>query len=79
MKNIDDLINVKKDIIKSKNSLHKSMHNSSLSLNSSNTKEDLVAFIHLMKGMLQIDPDKRWSSKQCLKHPFLGIKSFNVR
>ena len=71
MKNIDDLINVKKDIIKSKNSLHKSMHNSSLSLNSSNTKEDLVAFIHLMKGMLQIDPDKRWSSKQCLKHPFL--------
>ena len=71
MKNIDDLINVKKDIIKSKNSLHKSLHNSSLSLNSSNTKEDLVAFIHLMKGMLQIDPNKRWSSKQCLKHPFL--------
>ena len=71
MKNIDDLINVKKDVIKSKNSLHKSMHNSSLSLNSSNTKEDLVAFIHLMKGMLQIDPKKRWSCKQCLKHPFL--------
>ena len=71
MKNIDDLINVKKDVIKSKNSLYKSMHNSSLSLNSSNTKEDLVAFIHLMKGMLQIDPKKRWSSKQCLKHPFL--------
>ena len=71
MKNIDDLINVKRDIIKSKNSLHKSMHNSSLSLNSSNTKEDLVAFIHLMKGMLQIDPKKRWNCKQCLKHPFL--------
>ena len=71
MKNIDDLINVKKDIIKSKNSLHKSMHNSSLSLNSSNTKEDLVALIHLMKVMLQIDPKKRWSCKQCLKHPFL--------
>ena len=71
MKNIDDLINVKKDVIKSKNSLHKSMHNSSLSLNSSNTKEDLVAFIHLIKGMLQIDPKKRWSCKQCLKHPFL--------
>ena len=71
LKNIDDLINVKRDIIKSKNSLHKSMHNSSLSLNSTNTKEDLVAFIHLMKGMLQIDPRKRWSCKQCLKHPFL--------
>jgi len=71
MKNIDDLINIKKDTIKSKNSLHKSMHNSSLSLNSSNTKEDLVAFIHLMKGMLQIDPNKRWNCKQCLKHPFL--------
>ena len=70
MKSIDDLINIKKDVIKCKNSLHKSMH-SSLSLNSSNTKEDLVAFIHLMKGMLQIDPKKRWSSKQCLKHPFL--------
>ncbi len=71
MKNLDDIINIKKGTIKSKNSLHKSMHNSSLSLNSSNTKEDLVAFIHLMKCMLQIDPNKRWSCKQCLKHPFL--------
>ena len=70
MKNLDDLINIKKDI-KNKSLLHKSMHNSSLSLNSSNTKEDLVALIHLMKCMLQIDPDKRWSCKQCLKHPFL--------
>ena len=71
LKSIDELINVKRDIIKSKNSLHKNMHNSSLSVNSSNTKDDLVAFIHLMKGMLQIDPKKRWSCKQCLKHPFL--------
>ena len=71
MKSIDDLINFKKDAIKSKNSLHKSMHDSSFSANSSNTKMDLVALIHLMKGMLQIDPRKRWSCKQCLKHPFL--------
>jgi dual specificity protein kinase YAK1 len=71
MKSIDDLINFKKDTIKSKNSLHKSMHDSSFSANSSNTKMDLVALIHLMKGMLQIDPRKRWSCKQCLKHPFL--------
>ena len=71
MKSIDDLINVKKDTIKSKNSLYKSMHNSSLSINSSINKEDLVAFIHLIKGMLQVDPNKRWSCSQCLKHPFL--------
>ena len=71
MKSIDDLINIKKDVIKSKNSLHKSMHDSSFSVNSANSKTDLVALIHLMKGMLQIDPKKRWSCKQCLKHPFL--------
>lgn len=70
MKSIDDLINAK-DTIKSKNSLHRSMHNSSFSQSSSITREDLAAFIHLMKGMLQIDPNKRFSCKQCLKHPFI--------
>ena len=69
--NLDDLINVKRDIIKSKNSRLKSLNNSSLSINSSNIKDDLAAFIHLLKGMLQIDPNKRWSCKQCLKHPFI--------
>ena len=48
MKSIDDLINIKKDVIKSKNSLHKSMHDSSFSVNSANSKTDLVALIHLM-------------------------------
>ena len=71
MRSIDDLINAK-DTIKSKNSLHKSLYNnSSFSQNSSITREDSAAFIHLMKGMLQIDPKKRFSCKQCLKHPFL--------
>lgn len=70
MKSIDDLINAK-DTIKSKNSLHKSLCGSSFSQNSSITREDAAAFIHLMKGMLQIDPNKRLSCKQCLKHPFL--------
>ena len=70
MRSIDDLINAK-DTIKSKNSLHKSLYNSSFSQNSSITREDSAAFIHLMKGMLQIDPNKRLSCKQCLKHPFL--------
>ena len=71
MRSIDDLINAK-DTIKSKNSLHKSLYNnSSFSQNSSITREDSAAFIHLMKGMLQIDPKRRFSCKQCLKHPFL--------
>ena len=72
---LDDLINVKRETIKMNNSLHNSMHSnlhsSTLSLNSSNSSEDLVAFIHLLKGMFQIDPKKRWNAKQCLRHPFL--------
>ena len=71
LQNLDDLINVKRDTIKSKNSRLKSLNNSSLSINSSNIKDDLPAFIHLLKGMLQIDPNKRWNCKQCLKHPFI--------
>ncbi len=71
MRNIDELINIKKDTIKSKNSRIKSLNNSSVSINSANVKDELVAFIHLLKGMLQIDPSKRWSCKQCLKHPFI--------
>ena len=71
MRNIDELINIKKDTIKSKNSRIKSLNNSSMSVNSINIKDELVAFIHLLKGMLQIDPSKRWSCKQCLKHPFI--------
>ena len=71
LQNLDDLINVKRDTIKSKNSRLKSLNNSSLSINSSNIKDDLPAFIHLLKGMLQIDPNKRWSCRQCLKHPFV--------
>ena len=70
LKSIDDLINTKESI-KSKNSLHKSLQYSSFSQNSSITREDTAAFIYLLKGMLQIDPNKRLSCSQCLKHPFL--------
>ena len=71
MKSIDDLINVKKDTIKMKNSRMKSTGNSFMSVNSSNVKDDIVSFIHLLKCMLQIDPNKRWSCKKCLTHPFI--------
>jgi serine/threonine protein kinase len=71
LRNLDELMDVKKDTIKSKNSRLKSLNNSSLSINSSNIRDDLAAFIHLVKGMLQIDPNKRWSCMQCLKHPFI--------
>jgi len=75
--NLDELIDVKRDTIKSKNSRYKSLNNSSLSINSSNIKDDLAAFIHLVKGMLQIDPNNRWSCKQCLKHPFITKEKLN--
>jgi len=71
LRNIDGLIDVKKEKIKGGNSRLKSLNNSSVSVNSTNIRDDLVAFIHLLKGMLQIDPAKRWSCKQCLKHPFI--------
>ena len=76
MRSIDDLINTK-ETIKSKNSLHKSLQYSSFSQNSSITREDTAAFIYLLKGMLQIDPNKRLSCKQCLKHPFLTKENLN--
>ena len=68
---LDDLIYIKRDLIKGEKSFIKSLNGSNSSLNSFNIKEKLDALIHLLKGMLQIDPNKRLSCAECLKHPFI--------
>lgn len=49
-------------------------------LNSSNSSidvnNDLEAFVHLLKGLLQIDPKLRWNAKAALRHPFITKEKF---
>ena len=67
MTSLDDLDNVKRNTIKKKE--HHNVSNSSF--NSSNVNNEMAAFIHFLKCVLQIDPKLRWNAKQCLRHPFI--------
>ena len=67
MTSLDDLDNVKRNTIKKKE--HHNISNSSF--NSSNVNNEMAAFIHFLKCVLQIDPKLRWNAKQCLRHPFI--------
>eukprot|EP00271_Cylindrocystis_brebissonii_P010019 TRINITY_DN259_c0_g1_i1.p1 TRINITY_DN259_c0_g1~~TRINITY_DN259_c0_g1_i1.p1 ORF type:complete len:1341 (-),score=300.84 TRINITY_DN259_c0_g1_i1:710-4732(-) len=37
-----------------------------------------TSFIHFLRGVLQLDPDKRWTPVQALAHPFLTEEPFSV-
>lgn len=75
LSSLDGLINVKNSQMNSKKdtSLNNNTSYNSFSFNSSisMTNEDLVAFIHFLKGIFQYDPKLRWNPKQCLRHPFI--------
>ena len=43
------------------------------------SQKDASEAADLIINMLNWDINRRYSAEQCLKHPFLGIKSFNVR
>ena len=62
---LDDLLTVKR------NSKIKGV-----ALNNSQSVTDLVTFIHFLKCMLTILPEKRWSATQLLNHPFITGEKF---
>jgi len=41
------------------------------------SQNDLEAFDHFLKGLLQIDPKKRWNAKTALRHPFILKEKFD--
>ena len=45
-------------------------------MNNSQTATDLVTFIHFLKCMIAILPEKRWSATQLLNHPFITGEKF---
>lgn len=59
--------------------------NNNTTLNQSNihggshygSQNDLEAFVHFLKGLLTIDPKKRWNAKTALRHPFILKEKFD--
>ena len=42
-----------------------------IEMNNPQTSKEIITFIHFLKCMLTVLPEKRWSAKQLLKHPFI--------
>ena len=63
---LDDLLTMKRDSkIKG------------VEMNNSQNSTDLISFIHFLKCMLTIVPEKRWTATQLLKHPFITGEKFD--
>ena len=63
---LDDLLTMKRDSkIKG------------VEMNNSQGSTELITFIHFLKCMLTILPEKRWTAKQLLKHPFITGEKFD--
>jgi len=39
--------------------------------------KELESFVHFLKGLLNIDPKKRWNAKTALRHPFILKEKFD--
>ena len=46
-------------------------------MNNSQGSTELISFIHFLKCMLIILPEKRWTAKQLLRHPFITGEKFD--
>ena len=46
-------------------------------MNNSQSSTELIAFIHFLKCMITILPEKRWTARQLLKHPFITGEKFD--
>ena len=46
-------------------------------MNNSQSSTDLVTFIHFLKCMITIVPEKRWTASQLLNHPFITGEKFD--
>ena len=63
---LDDLLNIKRGSkIKG------------VEMNNSQSSTELIAFIHFLKCMITILPEKRWTARQLLKHPFITGEKFD--
>ena len=65
LKGLDDILTIKR-----------SSKIKGFSLNNSESATDLVTFIHFLKCMIAILPEKRWSATQLLNHPFITGEKF---
>ena len=65
LKGLDDILTVKR-----------SSKIKGVALNNSQNATDLVTFIHFLKCMITIIPEKRWSATQLLNHPFITGEKF---
>ena len=45
-------------------------------INDSQSSTETISFIHFLKCMLSIIPEKRWTATQLLKHPFIAKENF---
>lgn len=50
-----------------------------------NTEEEIKSeqdrrrvFLDFLRGMFQIDPSRRWNAAQCLEHPFISKKPYEI-
>ena len=63
---LDDLLNIKRGSkIKG------------VEMNNSQSSTELITFIHFLKCMITILPEKRWTARQLLKHPFITGEKFD--
>ena len=65
LKGLDDILTIKR-----------SSKIKGVSMNNSQSATDLVTFIHFLKCMIAILPEKRWSATQLLNHPFITGEKF---
>lgn len=73
LNSLDDILklnNNKKNLNQSNTSVS-DIHNSS-HINSN----DLESFVNFLKGLLTLDPKKRWNAKTALRHPFILKEKF---
>ena len=63
---LDDLLTMKRDSkIKG------------IEMNNSQSSTELISFIHFLKCMITVLPEKRWTAGQLLKHPFITGEKFD--
>ena len=65
LKGLDDILTLKR-----------SSKIKGVEMNNSQSSTDLVTFIHFLKCMIVVLPEKRWSATQLLKHPFITGEKF---
>lgn len=37
-------------------------------------ENEMLGFVHFLRGLLRTDPDRRWSVAEALQHPWLALE-----